>query len=138
MKNRISFSDITPEELYKSRRRFIKNVFTATSASVLAASCQTKNGTEEQPIPATATGEPEKTYTDDRGFTATSYEDITGYTNYYEFSTNKSEPTRLAEGFITSPWKVRVDGYVNNPREFDIDEFRLVRFCKFKDRYSLL
>ena len=88
MKNKYSSSEITPEELYKSRRMFIKNAFTVTSASVLAASCQTQNSTEEQPVKATATAEIEQTYTDDRGIAATSYEDITGYTNYYEFSTN--------------------------------------------------
>jgi len=124
MKNKFSASEITPEELYKSRRRFIKNIFTATSASVLVASCQVKNETEEQPMAATATDGLDQSYTDDRGFPATSYEDITGYTNYYEFSTNKTEPTKLAKEFITSPWKVRVNGYVNNPREFDISELR--------------
>ena len=61
---------------------------------------------------------------DELGNTLTSYEEITGYTNYYEFSTDKSGPTELARNFITSPWSVRVDGYVNKPQTFDIDQLR--------------
>src|SRR5262245_45322766 len=39
-----------------------------------------------------------------------SFEDVTGYNNYYEFGTDKSDPKDNAQGFRTEPWSVTVDG----------------------------
>jgi sulfoxide reductase catalytic subunit YedY len=52
----------------------------------------------------------------------TSYENATGYTNYYEFSTGKRETIRLAKGFKTRPWSVSIEGEVKEPLKFDADE----------------
>jgi len=125
MKNKIPSSEITPEVLYTSRRRFIKNALKTTAASALLASC---SPSAEQNDP-TATAVPISQeqiggFVDSQGNSATSFEDIIGYTNFYEFSTSKTRPTKLAEGFRTSPWTVQVDGFVNHPREFGIDEIR--------------
>ena len=123
MKNKIYSSEITPETLYTSRRRFIKSALKTTAASFLLTSCSPKINSGDQAVtPDSNSSEIIKGLIDDQGFPATSYEDIISYTNFYEFSTSKTQPTKLAEGFITSPWTVRVDGFVNNPREFGIDE----------------
>ena len=125
MKNKIHSSEITPEALYASRRRFIKSVIRTTAASFLLTSCSPKIDSGDQAeTPDSNSSEVIDGLIDDQGFPATSYEDIISYTNYYEFSTSKTQPTKLAEGFNTSPWTVRVDGFVNNPREFDIDEIK--------------
>lgn len=120
--NKIPASEITPEYLYLSRRRFIKQALLATSASLLAASCSPASS---GPAP---TSDPQfaafNALTDDQGNPLTTYEDITGYTNYYEFSTNKEQPTELAKNFNSDPWTVRVDGLVNNPIDLDLDEIR--------------
>jgi len=125
MKNTIYSSEITPEAIYTSRRRFIKSALKTTAASFLLASCSPKIISGDQTETADSNS-PEviEGQVDDQGFPATSYEDIISYTNFYEFSTSKTQPTKLAEGFITSPWTVRVDGFVNNPQEFDIDEIK--------------
>jgi len=64
------------------------------------------------------------------GFTAneklTSLEDITNYNNFYEFDTDKRSVAAAAKGFVTKPWTVSVDGLVNKPRVFELDE--LLRF----------
>jgi len=117
MKNKIPSLKITPETLYTSRRRFIKSALKTTAASFLLASCSPKTNHDDQV-------ETIDSLVDDQGFPATSVEDIISYTNYYEFSTGKTQSTKLAEAFITSPWAVNVDGYVNNPRVFDIDEIK--------------
>ena len=125
MKNKIHSSEITPEALYSSRRRFIKSVFKTSAASFLLTSCSPKKDSVDQAeAPDSNSSEVIDSLVDDRDIPTTSYEDIISYTNYYEFSTSKTQPTKLAEGFITSPWTVRVDGFVNNPREFDIDEIK--------------
>ncbi len=51
-----------------------------------------------------------------------SFEEITNYNNYYEFSTSKTSVARAAQGFITRPWTIEVGGLVNKPKVFDIDE----------------
>jgi sulfoxide reductase catalytic subunit YedY len=125
MKNKIRSSEITPEALYTSRRRFIKSALKTSAASFLLASCSPKIIPEDQAeTPDSNSSDVIDGLVDDQGFPATSYEDIASYTNFYEFSTDKTQPTKLAEGFITSPWTVRVDGFVNNPQVFDIDEIK--------------
>lgn len=51
---------------------------------------------------------------------------ITSYNNFYEFDTSKSGVAYAAKGFVTRPWAVSVEGLVNKPKIFDLDE--LLRF----------
>jgi methionine sulfoxide reductase catalytic subunit len=52
----------------------------------------------------------------------TSFEDITHYNNFYEFSTDKGSVADAAEGFMTRPWSVSVTGLVRKPQTFDLDD----------------
>ena len=52
----------------------------------------------------------------------TSYQDITHYNNFYEFSTSKGAVAGKAKNFITRPWTVEVGGLVQKPKTFDIDD----------------
>lgn len=52
----------------------------------------------------------------------TSFESITNYNNFYEFTTNKMDVARLAVNFKTDGWQLAVDGLVNNPQVFTIDD----------------
>ena len=120
---KIPSSEITPEELYNSRRRFIKSVFKTTAASILISSCSPQKSTEgPEELESSGSQEINKSYTDDQGSPATSYQDIINYVNFYEFSTSKSHPPQLYDNFKPSPWTIHVDGFVNHPRTFDIDE----------------
>ena len=51
-----------------------------------------------------------------------SFEQITNYNNYYEFTFDKEDVAKLAAGFTTHPWSVEVTGLVNKPRTFAIEE----------------
>lgn len=51
-----------------------------------------------------------------------SWEDITSYNNYYEFGTRKEDPARNAHMLTTSPWKVRIDGMVDRPGNYDFGD----------------
>jgi sulfoxide reductase catalytic subunit YedY len=50
------------------------------------------------------------------------FEDITNYNNYYEFTTDKEGVAGLAQRFATSPWTLEVGGLVDNPRTFAIED----------------
>lgn len=92
-----------------------------TPASLLVASCANRDSASPTPNPEFAAF---ASRTDDQNNPLTDFEDITGYTNFYEFSTSKTEPTNLSKNFQTEPWKVKIDGFVNNPITLDIDDFR--------------
>src|SRR4029077_12916022 len=47
--------------------------------------------------------------------------DITSYNNYYEFGSEKDEPSRNAKTLRPSPWHVQVSGLVERPKTYDLD-----------------
>src|SRR5258708_27024993 len=47
---------------------------------------------------------------------------MTNCNNFYEFSTDKREVASAAKGFVTRPWSVSVEGLVNKPKIFSIEE----------------
>ena len=53
--------------------------------------------------------------------TPTSFEDITSYNNFYEFGTDKDDPSATRATFVTRPWTIEVEGLVDKPGTFDID-----------------
>jgi sulfoxide reductase catalytic subunit YedY len=116
---KIDPSEITPKKLYLSRRQFIGSAGVAVASALFLAACQ---GT---PI---GTAMPQVTYTgpttDELGAPLTSYEDITHYNNYYEFSTDKSAVADLVTNFPTSPWSIEVSGLVSNPKTYTIDDLQ--------------
>jgi methionine sulfoxide reductase catalytic subunit len=56
----------------------------------------------------------------------TPFVDITNYNNFYEFSTEKRGVAPAAKNFVTRPWTVTVDGLVNKPRTFDLDDLLML------------
>lgn len=125
----IPTSEITPQHLYLSRRRFMKSAAALTAGALLAA-CRPNAAPGDAPpdeAPAAPTaGSPSQVSatTDELGDSLTSYKNITNYNNYYEFTTSKEGVARLATDFRTSPWQVEVGGLVNNPGIYDIDDLR--------------
>jgi sulfoxide reductase catalytic subunit YedY len=51
----------------------------------------------------------------------TAFKDANSYNNYYEFSTDKSDPARYAGSLKTRPWTIAIEGEVNKPMTLDID-----------------
>jgi sulfoxide reductase catalytic subunit YedY len=95
-------------------------------------------GAGPQPAPDGSSGAapPAGTGVDERGDAATTYEAITNYNNYYEFTTDKEGVAGLAKSFKTSPWTVAVGGLVKNPRTYAMEEL-LDRFPQEERIYRL-
>ena len=51
-----------------------------------------------------------------------SWEDITSYNNYYEFGTGKDDPAKNAHTLITKPWSVTIDGLVDRPGDYPLED----------------
>jgi sulfoxide reductase catalytic subunit YedY len=119
-------SEITPKALYLSRRDFLKAMGVVTAGSLLAA-CAPRlpavTATPEAPAATAATEVPTASgQTDELGDPLNTYEQITNYNNYYEFSTSKDAVAPLSMNFKTSPWAVQVYGLVNNPKTFAVED----------------
>ena len=117
---RIDPSEITPEHIFLSRRKFMAGAAAMAGAAVLAG-CGLGG---ESDGPTTTAGTPGSTgaATDELGQELTSYEAVTTYNNFYEFTVDKEGVAKEAAGFITEPWTLEVGGLVEAPRTFSIEE----------------
>lgn len=124
----IASSEITPKHIYLSRRNFMKGA-AATAVTTALAACRPERPeiptAPQGSAPSEAVGEGVvSATTDELGDTLTSYQDVVTYNNYYEFSTNKEAVAELSKEFVTSPWQVEVDGLVNKPGMYDVDDLK--------------
>ena len=113
-------SEITPEHVYLDRRRFLTAMGGLAAGAILGACTRT----DAEPTPETV-----NTVTPGSGWEInevddplTSYESITSYNNFYEFSLDKDAVRDLVSGFVTSPWEVEVGGLVREPRTFGLED----------------
>jgi sulfoxide reductase catalytic subunit YedY len=123
---KIKPSEITPEHIYLSRRKFMVGIGSLAAGSLLSAcgvgsspTPPASNTPTSQVVPTATQAGPS---TDELGDPLTSLEAITNYNNYYEFSLDKQAVAAKARDFRTSPWQVEVGGLVNKPQTFDIDD----------------
>ncbi len=103
---KFKYSEITPENIYKNRRKFIKNMGLAAGSMFMGQNLIT---------PASANTNKEE-------LKLTDYRYVTTYNNYYEFGTGKSDPVERSQKFKTNPWDVIIDGEVENPITLSMDE----------------
>jgi methionine sulfoxide reductase catalytic subunit len=115
----VKSSEITPHSLYLSRRDFLKAAGIVTGSALLAA-CAPESGTTEPETEAPVVSASGKA--DELGDPANSFEDITNYNNFYEFSTDKEAVNRLSQDFKPKPWTVEVYGMVNNPKTYGVED----------------
>ncbi len=111
-------SEITDPEIYRQRRRFIRNasgVLLASMAGMLPDPARAGYG--GKPIEGVRPG-PFSTSTE----SLTPYKDIISYNNFYEFGTDKESPARLAGGLKIRPWSVVVEGEVAKPGRYHLED----------------
>src|SRR5687768_4091112 len=120
-------SEITPPGVYLRRREFIQAGAALAAAAGLAAA-----GLGSAPARAAAklAGARKRAFSTSEE--TTPYKDITTYNNYYEFGTDKDEPSDNAHTLKTRPWTVGVEGEVRKARTFDIEE--LLKLAPLEDR----
>ncbi|GMG88018.1 protein-methionine-sulfoxide reductase catalytic subunit MsrP [Biformimicrobium ophioploci] len=110
-------ADVTPEHIYRDRRRFMQQgaiLGASTMAALTAPLALPRRAHAQSPdlVQSPFSTDEDKT----------SYEDITTYNNFYEFGTGKDDPARHAHRLKTSPWTLSVSGECDKPGTLDIED----------------
>ena len=109
LKDKLRYSDITPKQTFLNRRQIITGTSAVGISSLL----------------------PNSTYADTLNYTKTNYavdaeitskSDATSYNNFYEFGTGKNDPKNNASMMKISPWSVQINGLVDKPGDYDLDD----------------
>jgi methionine sulfoxide reductase catalytic subunit len=120
---------VTDKQVYLNRRLFMKAAALAGTATASTLLYRRLNPPPAEHVEGDKLQEVAKAPQAEairEGFAVTDkltpLEAITSYNNFYEFDTSKSGVAYAAKGFVTRPWAVAVEGLVNKPRTFDLDE----------------
>jgi len=119
----VKSSEITPEHQYLSRRQFLKAFGIASAGALIAAACgpdKNVSPTDTSNIDSTGTINDFSSNSNEK---VNTFEEITNYNNFYEFTMDKSSVATLSKDFQTSPWEVEVYGLVEKSKVFSIDDF---------------
>ena len=122
----IAEQEVTPEEVYRGKRRRFLHGLAVAGVAGAAAACGLSDlvggafAEEELPnLPALEAAR-STTYTTERPITREQI--VARYNNFYEFSLEKDKVWRRAENFPSRPWEIEIGGEVEQKRKIDVDE----------------
>lgn len=142
-KKEIPSSEITPADVYKNRRQFLKgSVNIALGAGALgtglispSALAQTAGLRGRAPAEINLAAKPDwlvakvenrnappasGPYNTDEALTP--FQDATNYNNFFEFGNGKGDPASKARDFKIDPWSVEIAGEVNKPGNYTLED----------------
>ncbi len=125
----IASSEITTQSNYLNRRKFMIGAG-ALGAAVGAE--RLSHFVAPQAVMADTKLTTVKSSLSTTGEALTSLKDITTYNNFYEFGTDKSDPSQNASTLQITPWSITVEGLVKKPQTFDMD--RLLKLHAQEER----
>ena len=106
-------SEITPESVYRERRRFMQAGLALAGAAALGPrALQAKTG-----VYANAARSP---FSTDEPLTE--LDDVTSYNNFYEFGTGKADPAENAHTLKPAPWSISVEGACAKPGSYTLED----------------
>ncbi len=123
-------SEITPQEIFESRRSFIKQIAVGAVGAGSLLELTTGDAFAQAGSGQKLAAKANLAYvvTDK----ATPYKDATTYNNFYEFGTEKSDPAENAGSLKTRPWTIAIEGEVKKPMTLDIDS--LLKLAPLEER----
>lgn len=97
--SKLTYDDVTPQHLFLNRRQIMAGAGGLLGAGLIGGAAQAQDTLEPN-----------------------TWEEITTYNNYYEFGTGKTDPSENAHTLTTSPWAVEIDGLVDNPGTYSMED----------------
>ena len=124
-------SEITPRAVYAQRRRLVQGLMAGAALGALPtlpAQAQPARPGKLAALPGGRSAVAGASTMDK----VTPYTDVTGYNNFYEFGTDKSDPARNAGRLKTRPWTVAIEGEVKKPGNWDLES--LLKLSPMEER----
>jgi methionine sulfoxide reductase catalytic subunit len=113
-KKEIPGSEITDPQVFHQRRKLIKAILASAVAGSSLYSTFAASETDWNNLPDTIN------VSDKLNVTPSDF--VKNYTNYYEFTFNKEDSTRLAQHLQIDPWSVEITGEVEKPLTLHLEE----------------
>lgn len=121
----LTYSDITPRGTYTNRRNFLFGLLaTGGAVSGWKHFSNWMSGPATGSVPQKLNGVVKGPFNTQEKITPEN--DVTTYNNYYEFGTDKGDPSQNARNFRTSPWEVSIEGEVKKPFKLSMDDLMKV------------
>ena len=138
----IKSSEITPESVYRNRRKFMTDGVTAFLGAGIAsmvpalASAQSGDALKAR-APASMTRSAPSAWWQEKfadikpapnaepfytSEALTPYNDVTRYNNFYEFGMDKGDPSANSNEFKADPWSVEITGEVAKPGKYNLED----------------
>jgi sulfoxide reductase catalytic subunit YedY len=113
-------SEITPRALVENRRQAVQHLLLGAGALTAPswATGQTQAPGKLPPLAHKPSQVPGAQALDK----PSAYQDATGYNNFYEFGTDKSDPAANAHTLKTTPWTVDIEGLVKKPGRWALED----------------
>ena len=111
-------SEITPQAVYLNRRHWLMGTAGALAAAAMPGAHAASRPGKLAPLAAVRSPVAGAQVMDKW----TPYEDVTHYNNFYEFGTDKADPAAAAHTLKPRPWTVRIEGEVERPQSFGLDD----------------
>ncbi len=134
-KEETSRDEVTPPSVYFNRRYWMRSTAAAASVAATAGLYRwfnpvAKMGAQTAPIETIAQATQSTEELTALGWRVeeplTAESSILNYNNFYEFTTSKEGVASLAAGFRTDNWQITVDGLVDRPGRFTIDQLHAI------------
>lgn len=115
----IKESEVTDERLYRNRRHFLKTgAQLGIGLSLASYFPQLAMASISQFTDRIA--DAKNTMRVDEKMN--SFDEASGYNNFYELGTGKDDPARNADALVTDPWSVTIDGECNKPGTYTLED----------------
>ncbi|RVT52179.1 protein-methionine-sulfoxide reductase catalytic subunit MsrP [Rubrivivax albus] len=128
-------SEITPQRAYLNRRTWLQALAAGGGALGLWAARDARAAAPAVARPGKLAALPAVRSSVAGAVTMeklTTYAHVTGYNNFYEFGTDKSDPAANAGTLKPRPWTVQIEGEVKKPGTWDIDA--LMKLAPMEER----
>jgi methionine sulfoxide reductase catalytic subunit len=132
-KERIPEREVTPESAYVNRRAWLTWAAAAGSVALTGLAYRRLNRPGGMAVVTDPVGDFRPATAEFRTDEAmTPLHRVVNYNNFYEFTTDKESVSSVAQGFVSTPWQIQIDGHCRKPGPIDLDD--LLKVAPLEER----